>query len=217
MRQDYYANSKDYINRWVISYADFVTMLLALFLVLFALSSMEANKLQEAKVQIEQRFQDAKTIQEKENQKIINDLNQAAQEGNFANEVKFISTERGVIIRINNNTLFDEGSAIIKVDARSTLNKVAEYLKTIDNKIIIEGHTDSKPIKTDKYESNWELSTIRATNMIQYLVTKYGISPQRLSALGYGEFTPLESNKTEKGREQNRRVDIVILNSKQTL
>ncbi len=212
MRQDYYTNSKDYINRWVISYADFVTMLLALFMVLYAISNMESTHIKEIKTQIEQKFQDTGAAQERENQKIINELNKIAEKEKVLNQAQFISSERGVTIRINNNTLFNEGSAIIKVDAQNALDKVAEYLVKIDNKIVIEGHTDSIPIKTSKYESNWELSTIRATNMIKYLVEKYGINPGRFSALGYGEFTPLESNQTAKGREQNRRVDIVILN-----
>ncbi len=213
MRNDYYSNSKDYINRWVISYSDFVTMLLALFMVLYAVSSMDKIHVSDVKMQIEQAFQEKEYKIKSENQEIINELNKIVNKSETTKNSEFISTERGVVIRINNNTLFDEGSAIIKSGSVQTLDKIAMYLSHIDNKIIIEGHTDSTPIKNSKYQSNWELSTIRATNIIEYLISKYAIDPKRFSALGYGEFSPLDTNKTDSGRKQNRRVNILILNS----
>jgi len=84
-------------------------------------------------------------------------------------------------------------------------------LAKIKNPVIIEGHTDSIPIKTDTYPSNWELSTARATNLIYYLTKNSDIKPNRLSAVGYGEYIPLAENTSNNGRMLNRRVDIIIL------
>ena len=142
MNRDYYTNSNDYINRWVISYADFVTMLLALFMM-----------------------------------------------------------------------LFDPGSAIIKSEAKAKLDKIALSLEAFTNPVVIEGHTDSMPIKNEKYPSNWELSTARATNIISYLTQTKKFPPGRLSAVGYGEYMPVDKNDNPAGRAKNRRVDIVIMSS----
>lgn len=212
MKHDYYSNSKDYINRWVISYADLVTLLLALFMVLYASSILEKNKIVELKNKVEKIFISKEVLKEQENNKIIKGLTESLSEkNNITYSVK--SDKKGVIIRINNNTLFDEGSAEIKKEALKNLKQIATYLTTIDNHVIIEGHTDSTPIHNDKFKSNWALSTARATNIIEYLITNYNIPPQKLSAQGYGEFKPIETNNTPKGREQNRRVDIVIQNT----
>ena len=119
--------------------------------------------------------------------------------------------KKGTVIRLNDTILFDSGSAIIKSDAKTILNEVAYFLKDINNPIIIEGHTDSNPIFTEKYASNWELSTARATNIIKYFTQEFNFNPKRLSALGYGEYAPIADNTSFKGREKNRRVDIIIL------
>ena len=84
-------------------------------------------------------------------------------------------------------------------------------LRELDNPIIIEGHTDNKPISTVKYPSNWELSTARATNIIKFLTENNLITPKRLSAVGYGEYMPIADNSTTTGRAKNRRVDIIVL------
>ena len=86
-------------------------------------------------------------------------------------------------------------------------------MSKINNPVIIEGHTDSLPIKSKKYASNWELSTARATSVIDYLVQSKRINPRRLSAVGYGEFVPVADNTSNSGRMKNRRVDIIILDN----
>ena len=83
----------------------------------------------------------------------------------------------------------------------------------IKNPVLIEGHTDSMPIQNERYPSNWELSTARATNIIKYLTQAHGLPPGRLSAVGYGEYMPVEKNTTPQGRAKNRRVDIIVLSS----
>jgi len=121
--------------------------------------------------------------------------------------------ERGLVVRIQETLLFDSGSAIITPRARDILEKISTLLATAPNQIKVEGHTDNLPIHTSQFPSNWELSVIRATNVVQILQGD-GVSPDRLSADGYGEYRPIASNDTEAGCAQNRRIDLVILRSK---
>lgn len=126
--------------------------------------------------------------------------------------VSFNRDERGLVVTFLDEVLFDSGKAKIKSSAYSSLDKVAEVLtsKASDLNIGVEGHTDNEPIKRSGWQSNWELSTARATSVLHYLVAK-GVSPERLAAIGYGEYRPVASNETKDGRRKNRRVEIVIL------
>lgn len=209
MRNDYYTNSKDYINRWIVSYADFVTMLLALFMVMYAVLRIDNQKLIEFQHKIHQTF----TTKSASNVTNIEELlkNNISQ----SKSVKLVKSDKGLIIRVNSKLLFDEGSASIKPEAQKTLNEIIKVLTKINNPVIIEGHTDSVPIKNAKYPSNWELSTARATNIISYVVKEGKISPKRLCAVGYGEFMPAADNTTISGRILNRRVDIIVLEKKE--
>ncbi|MFH1359886.1 MAG: OmpA family protein [Candidatus Omnitrophota bacterium] len=128
-------------------------------------------------------------------------------------EVKVEMLEKGLVITFVNEVLFDSGKAELKSNALSTLSDVARVLKTTvrDLNVGIEGHTDNIPIKYSKWKSNWELSAARALSVLHFLADTEGISPDRLSATGYGEYHPVTSNDTKAGRQQNRRVEIVIL------
>ncbi|WP_088228640.1 flagellar motor protein MotB [Desulfosporosinus sp. FKB] len=121
--------------------------------------------------------------------------------------------ERGLVVRIQETLLFDSGSADITPYARNILEKVSTVLESSTNQIRVEGHTDNLPIHTAQFPSNWELSVVRATNVVQILQHD-GIDPNRLSATGYGEYRPIASNDTEEGRNKNRRIDLIILRSK---
>ena len=129
------------------------------------------------------------------------------------NQIKLAMMEKGLVITVVGDLLFDSGKAKIRSEAFPLLTKVSVILK--DNmaqfNVGIEGHTDNVPIKQSGWKSNWELSTARALSVLHYLATDQGISPERLSAIGYGEYRPLASNDTKEGRKQNRRVEIVIL------
>jgi chemotaxis protein MotB len=120
--------------------------------------------------------------------------------------------ERGLVIILSDDILFDSGKAEIKKKAYPILDNVASVVKkkVPDKNIGVTGHTDNVPITYSKWESNWELSTARATNVLHYLESR-GIPPKKLSATGYGEHHPIESNATAEGRAKNRRVEIVIL------
>lgn len=250
MKNEYYSNSNDYINRWVISYADFVTMLLALFMVMFAANSMGDLKVKDVNNSIQKVFANkpveevkiqTDTIPKSQNNESSVPQNTAKQalensgdtildggdgildgqkvvdiiKSNLDIEttVKVIKNDKGVVIRLEDTMLFDQGSAIIKPQAKAMLDKISVSLAKFENPILIEGHTDSMPIRNEKFPSNWELSTARATNIIKYLTEMRQFPPGRLSAVGYGEYMPIAENTSPQGRAKNRRVDIIVLSS----
>lgn len=120
---------------------------------------------------------------------------------------------RGLVITMANDILFDSGKAKLKSESHSVLKKVASVIKEKlpDSNIGVEGHTDNVPIKYSGWKSNWELSAARATSVLHYLIDKCGLKPENLSAIGYGEYKPIDTNDTKVGRAKNRRVEIVIL------
>lgn len=125
---------------------------------------------------------------------------------------------RGLVITMANDILFDSGKAKLKSNSHSTLKKIASVInETVpDRDVGIEGHTDNVPIKHSGWKSNWELSSARAASVLHYLIDECGIAPQRLSAIGYGEFRPIDTNDTKAGRAKNRRVEIIILPKEMT-
>lgn len=128
-------------------------------------------------------------------------------------EVSVSMNDKGLVITFVSEVLFASGKADLRSDSLAKLEKVAQVLNTTvsDLNVGIEGHTDNVPIKRSGWKSNWELSTARALSVLHYLEDSQNISPNRLSATGYGEFRPLDSNDTSEGRQKNRRVEIVIL------
>ncbi|MFA5356686.1 MAG: OmpA family protein [Candidatus Omnitrophota bacterium] len=128
-------------------------------------------------------------------------------------EVKLEMMEKGLVVTVVGDLLFDSGKATIRPQSYSILDKVAVVLKNNVPRLNvgIEGHTDNIPIKFSGWKSNWELSSARALSVLHYLVSQKNIAPQRLSAIGYGEYSPVASNGSAEGRQLNRRVEIVIL------
>jgi len=125
--------------------------------------------------------------------------------------------ESGLIISFANDVFFDSGQDKLKADMKKGLSEIAKLLNQIDNAIVIEGHTDNVPISANnKYTSNWQLSAVRAANVAQYLVENEKVDGIRITAAGYGEYHPVASNDTIKGKSKNRRVDITILYDKDT-
>ena len=164
------------------------------------------------------RRSDARKIEELSEQ--LDELSQAKKllEDRFSTEiqdkqVKLQMMEKGLVITVVGDLLFDSGKADIRPEGDAVLNKVALVLKenVPQFNVGIEGHTDNQPIKRSGWKSNWELSSARALSVLHYLVNEKGISPHRLSAIGYGEYRTVASNNTKSGRQLNRRVEIVIL------
>jgi chemotaxis protein MotB len=243
-------------ERWLVSYADFITLLFAFFVVLYSSSQVDKRKVGKLAVAIQVAFQqlgafqggnaptptgniqelpvDAVQVIEKvERSSALGDLASARkpsstpQSKNLAglkqeleealaqeidkHEVALRVEPDGLVISLREIGFFDSGSAEIKGSSERAFAKIAALLKARNNDIRIEGHTDNVRIHTQKFASNWELSTARATEVIRLLIVQYGLSPERLSAAGYGEFHPVATNDNTEGRQQNRRVDLVIL------
>jgi chemotaxis protein MotB len=121
--------------------------------------------------------------------------------------------EKGLVITVVGDLLFDSGKDKIRQEGYPILEKVGSILskELAEYNVGIEGHTDNQPIKHSKWKSNWELSTARALSVLHFMVNERGLSPDRLSAIGYGEYRPVDSNDTKEGRHANRRVEIVVM------
>ena len=160
----------------------------------------DAQKIDELSNQLDELSQAKKLLEERLGQEISD------------KQVKLQMMEKGLVITVVGDLLFDSGKAKIRSEAYPLLDKVSAVLK--DNmagfNIGIEGYTDNVPIKHSNWKSNWELSTARSLSVLHFLVKEKGISPERLSAIGFGEFRPVSSDDTKAGRKLNRRVEIVI-------
>jgi chemotaxis protein MotB len=126
-------------------------------------------------------------------------------------EVAVRTVPDGLVVSLREIGFFESGSADIKPSSRPAFTRIATLLAERSERIRIEGHTDIVPIHNSRFDSNWELSTARATQLVRLLMLKYQFAPGRLSAAGYAAYHPVASNETAEGRAQNRRIDVVIL------
>ncbi|MFT3743020.1 MAG: OmpA family protein [Pyrinomonadaceae bacterium] len=198
-------------DRWLVSYADLMTLLLAFFIVMYAASDKERAK------QIVEGFSNMSSggsgiLPGNETEKTDRAKFEEALMANpvLMQKTKMRQTKDGLVISLSEAGFFAPGEAVIDTQADGVIATIAESVKAESANIRIEGHTDSTPISNAKYPSNWELSTARAASVLMRLTEK-GIEPSRLSAAGYGGFQPVADNATPEGRAQNRRVDVVIL------
>ncbi len=237
MRDNSYNNgfiTYDDESTWLITYADLMTILLVFFVLLYTLAFFEKEQYRHAvesiKVQIEEDenligLMELMEIPEQPDTQIsiedITGLN-SREKSLFENITKFarrsqhsdnISTrilDGKIIVNVKGKALFNSGSASLNDTATFIFDEIIQILYDYpDYNINIKGHTDNKPISTPKFPSNWELSAVRATTVLKYLVSK-GIIPQRLTATGYGEIMPLAPNTSDENRAQNRRVEFVL-------
>lgn len=138
----------------------------------------------------------------------IETMKESAKEGEFGAEATVIITEEAIQLNLGAGVLFDSGKADLKPAALPALEVIAKNILNVKNQIRIEGHTDNVPVgKHVSFKSNWELSMARSYSVIQAL-EKFGVKPNRLSGVGYGEHRPVGDNKTPEGRKENRRISI---------
>ncbi len=196
-------------ERWLISYSDFLTLLFTFFVALYALSVVDTKKAESFSESLRKVFKVIESpikVEDEWAKSIIENLNKQL------SEVKGIGIKadaRGIVITLQDYLLFDSGKAEIKSESKEALIKIAEELKTIKNKISIEGHTDNVPISSLQFKSNWELSTARAVSVLHFFIEQ-GLSPDRFTVTGYAEYKPVADNETEEGRAKNRRVEIIL-------
>lgn len=204
------------------TYADLITLLLGLFIILYAISNVDASKYESMMQNIghyfgNENFADpefkANALDLSDNKYTLkSSLQNYIDEFEFSNNIRLIENERGITISIMDNILFQSGMAELSEQSKPILTKMAQLLKTLPNDIRIEGHTDNIPISTPAFPSNWHLSIARATNTAYYLMNDLGLNQERVSVVGNSEYKPLAANDLPETRALNRRVDIVILN-----
>lgn len=154
---------------------------------------------------------DTESIEREKLQRAEKQLNTGILELGLSELVEVVDEKDYLLVRLNAQVLFNSGSAEIMEEGRKTLDVLGKSLVTLENDIMVIGHTDTVPISTPLFPSNWELSTKRATNVVLYLVDSIGISAERLTPAGNGEFRPIADNRTVEGRQKNRRIELMIL------
>jgi chemotaxis protein MotB len=233
-KQEEHANHE----RWLLSYSDFMTLLMILFVVMFAMSSVDQTKFKQLSQSMKVAMgggksivgnEDAVSIAEKSKpvnteiqveseesklEKLKSQVDKYLDQNGMKGSVSTEIDERGLVVSINDTLFFDSGRAEIKAEPQNKLIEIGKIVNQLGNYIRIEGHTDNVPISNGQFSSNWQLSAARAANVTQLLIANSSILPQKLSAVGYGEYRPILDNSTEEGRAKNRRVDIIIVNSK---
>ena len=227
-------------ERWLVSYADFITLLFAFFVVLYATSNADTEKQKklEDSIKLELRLvgsggQDGATRNlEEEVMNLVLPVGSFPKRGGPAEAADYVeraldkSMDKeqrkgkiqeiyhdavGVRIALAASGFFPNASAKLKTDSLGSLDKLADILKTNQKKVIIEGHTDDTPITDTQYPSNWELAAARAGSVIRYFVRVHKIDPKRFVALSYGDQKPIVPNDSDAHRAQNRRIEIFIV------
>lgn len=193
-------------DRWLVSYADLVTLLLAFFVALYAASTVDAGKLTPSVPPA----RDAPAARERTLDAVQARIEADLRDVLAGERLDLTRDARGVVLSLPEQATFPVGSADPTPEALALIARVARTIQPLDSPVRIEGHTDDAPIRTARYGSNWELSTARASAVIAYLVDDLGFDPARLSAAGYGEFHPRVPNDSVENRARNRRIDLVV-------
>jgi chemotaxis protein MotB len=227
---------------WLVPYADILTLLLALFIVLFA--SADANKTKftqmaqslsaafsgspsvfDNNTAISPEINSTKPDQAKDDPskeqaqlretvqllEVKKEIDKYINKNNLVGDLNTALTEDGLMIRIKDSALFPSGSAEIRPESQRFGAEIAKMLATLQQQIVVSGHTDNIPINTREFPSNWELSSKRAINFMKLLLVQEKLKPERFSAIGYGEYRAINANDSEEGRGKNRRVEVLIM------
>jgi chemotaxis protein MotB len=218
------------VERWMVSYADFVTLLFCFFTAMYAISNVDTNKLGKFVESMRVAFHvsgsrgNAFSVIEgvqifiPTNVELESSMKEAL--GTLLSEsrgdINVKRDSRGVVVSIADKFFFESGSASLKGTSAEILDKIAAILLQYTNMIQIEGHTDNIPIKNMEFPSNWELSASRAINVAKYFMSSHNIQPERISTIGYSEYKPVAPNDTTQGRAKNRRVEIVMLTEEES-
>ncbi len=208
-------------ERWLVSYADFITLLFALFVVLFAASNADKEKVRTFAQAVESAIEHSGVRRgslpqpKAPGEPVLNstyaDLVQSLEPEVENHQVRVWLDARGLVITLNQTAFFHSGAAEFDPAMYPTLGKIAVAIARIDNPIRLEGHTDSLPIHNERFQNNWELSSARSIAVLELLAERFDIGPARMAVAGYADTAPVSSNDTEEGRARNRRVDIVVL------
>ncbi|MGI9952977.1 flagellar motor protein MotB [Moorellaceae bacterium AZ2] len=225
-------------ERWLLTYADLITLLMIFFVVMYAISDTNMKKLSALAQSLGQALSGSPggifteagpsmipglsggpALPEPTGEgkagsaldQVYAQLSDYIAASGLQQEITLNKEERGLVVGMVETVLFPRGSDQLTPRAREIITKVGKMLAPLPNYLRIEGHTDNLPIQTERFPSNWELASARALNVLHVLITDAGINPERLSATSYGEYRPLAPNDSEANMARNRRVDIVVL------
>jgi chemotaxis protein MotB len=222
-------------ERWMLTYLDLITLLMVFFVILYASSNVDKVKYQNVAASFMTAFGGGKSLigtdsradivdaskptdpavlETAKLEEVKKNMDKYLSQNNLQGSVSTKIEERGLVVSIQDSMFFDIGKADVRPEARKKIIEIGKILNAMGNYIRVEGHTDNMPISNYRFKSNWELSAIRATNVTEIMIDDAGIPPQMLASVGYGEYRPIADNSTPDGRSRNRRVDIIILNSK---
>lgn len=216
-------------SAWILTYSDMVTNLLCFFVLLYSFASIDAAKFKSVSISMSRAFgggengvfdssdsgnmpmegspEYAGTANEKMYEKVLKYM----QDNKMEAKVQIRQESRGVVIELKENVLFESGKVDLIPESIPILKKVAGLLNKFPNDVIVEGHTDNLPIRSGYYQSNWELSTDRAVKVVRYFTDTEKLEGKRFTAVGCGEYKPIDTNDTNEGRKNNRRVNILIV------
>jgi chemotaxis protein MotB len=228
-------------DRWIVSYADFMTLLFAFFTTMYAVSTVDASKLSSVAAGLHEAFDrpsgpaltgaplaapgvlptgrgivgpgDGAGAGPASSPDVRAEIERALADDIATHRLQLTEDRRGLVLSIPETGAFPAGSAELSAAAEQVMTRLSIALQRLPNGVRIEGHTDDAPIHNARYTSNWELSTARATHVVQFLIQQGGLAPDRLSAAGYGPFHPVADNGSPDGRARNRRVDVIVLNA----
>jgi chemotaxis protein MotB len=219
---------------WLITYADLMTLLLVFFILLYSISTLNLEKFKHAIRSIQVSFgetnprvglMDLVNVPESKDQnftiedmtglrareqEMLESLNEAISDKNQSDNILVYAKDGKITIQVRGAVLFSSGSAEFNGIAKPILDEIVNIIQSYpEYGANIKGHTDDVPIETTQFPSNWELSAVRATTVLKYLIAA-GVDPHRLTATGYGELLPLVPNDTAEHRATNRRVEFVL-------
>jgi len=233
-------------ERWLVSYADFITLLFAFFVVMFSVSQNDKTKARQISRSVRDALEHgqmsaaiasvlhhgtpgpgesgkADAAQSRQGAppsggpappdlaRSMETLNQKLESEIQSGKMRIQLESRGLVISLRESAFFASGDDTVNPASYPIVEKVAAVVRGLPNQVRLEGHTDSRPIHTTRFRSNWELSSARSIAMLELLAERYGVPPDRMAVAGYAENAPTDTNETEEGRAHNRRVDLVVL------
>ncbi|MFV1951463.1 MAG: flagellar motor protein MotB [Nitrospinota bacterium] len=220
---------------WVVTFADLATLMLTFFVLLLSFANMDIVRFREMLGSVQQAFgvqtktrgeyqatlkgpsagaevatSTAKVKEKKKKEEIADALRDVAAKTGLSESIKVITESKGVRIRVKGQTFFGAGSAELKNEALLLLDGIVKLMKEAPLHLSVEGHTDNIPISTNRFPSNWELSAVRATTVLRYIMERGSIPQERLMAIGFADNKPLGPNNTPENRAKNRRVEFLF-------
>ncbi|NQD66041.1 flagellar motor protein MotB [Bacillus haikouensis] len=236
MRRKRPSEQKSNAPRWMVTFSDLITLILVFFILLFSMSQIDMVKFRaiadsfqqkqilefypsvipleessgESEIRMNEDIEGSREQRDRDLQELLTEIQTYLKENKLSNIVVAERTERGVVLVLQEQALFESGEATILESSYPFLNKVGNLLSQIPNFVKVEGHTDNRPIATYRFPSNWELSSARASSVIRYLTGTENLDPKRFIAVGYGDTRPIAPNDTVENLQKNRRVEIIV-------